>query len=522
MTVTTDIPTAKALRLARFAPLAAFIAVSLAVALPILMHPALPAVDLPNHIARYAIMVHPDGPLGTYYTVPDLSAVPNSAVDLLWWLTGMRGDPVRFANTIFAVYAINLVGAVMVLSRVFLGRWTVWPAVSGFLVYNAAFFWGFQNFLFSVPFALYGLALWLVTERRPLPVRLALFLPFAAVLYLMHLFAFLALAFLAFGCELRKLLDAGQAWPRQLAAGAVMALPFALPVLWMLAGSISEQGSRTEFGGIGRRYEALISPVATLTLGEETALPGIGLLGLLFLVACLLTIRARSGPRLVADRRMVMPFLVLLVASALAPHWLNGVALVQIRLPFITLAVLIAGTAWTELSPRLATLLVVLFTGLIGARSVEFERYAAMHDADIRNLATVLEDLPPGSRLLPLRAPPKSSISERLWHAQAYAVPLSQSFVPTLFQGVHALHVRPKWRDYTHPALYAITLKTAFQTPEKRPQAPGAYWRDWEHGFTHALIMDRIDPARITGQPLKELSHSGRFSLFEVTKQPDP
>lgn len=517
MTAAADTPSARAFQLSRLAPLVAFIAVSFAVALPIVMHAALPSVDLPNHIARYAIMAQPDGPLGDYYTVPAYAPVPNSAVDLIWLWSGMRGDPIRFANTIFAVYAVGLVGSVMVLSRVLLGRWTVWPAVSGFLVYNAAFFWGFQNYLFSIPFALLGFALWVATGHWSSVRRLMIFLPLAAGLYLMHLFAFVALALLACGWELRELIGAKGDRGSQFVRRFPMAMPFVLPVAWMLTHPISEQGSYTSLGSLARRLEALISPVSASPLDEAPAMGGLGQVGLAVLFLCLVTVFLRSGPRLVADRKIVVPFLMLLLAAALAPVWLNGVAFVHIRLPFVVLAVLIAGTSWHGLSARQGAALVVVFAALIGIRSLQFERFAAVNDREIGDLETVLQALPPGSRLLPLRAPGQQEM-QRLWHAQAYAVTQRQSFVPTLFQGVHALHVRPQWLEATHPAYFAIDIDNILPRPSDRLQVPGAFWRDWENVFTHALVLDRFDTALIKDQPLKVLAESGRFTLLEVER----
>lgn len=515
MTVVPDTQTSRSLQLSRNAPAAAFLAVSLAVAVPILIHATLPGVDLPNHIARYAVMANPTGELGQYYSVPGFAAVPNSAVDLIWLLTGMSGDPIRFANAIFALYAVNLVASVMVLSRVLHGRWTVWPVVSGFLVYNGAFFWGFQNYLFSVPFAIYGLALWIATERRPTAVRLLIFLPFAAVLYLMHLFAFMALALLAFARELQELIAAGSNWPRRLPERAAMAVPFLLPILWMLSGPTGEQGTHTSFGGLDQRIEALRSPVSTRALDEAPFLTSFGHLGLAILILCLLTVFRRSGPRLVAHRQIVVPVLVLALAAAAAPMWLNGVAYVQIRLPFVVLAVLIAGTSWRGVSTRQATLILSVFAILIGGRSILFERYAAMNDREFNDLETVLAELPPGSRVLPLRAPGHEGM-RRLWQAQAYAVTLRQSFVPTLFLGVHALQVRPEWLEYTNPALFAIDMRRILMPRSERPRARGAFWKDWEDVFTHALVMDSFDPALTADQPLREVGRSGRFTLLRV------
>ncbi|MGB5869715.1 MAG: hypothetical protein WBH04_05925 [Albidovulum sp.] len=519
MTTSTDIPAMPAVRYASLAPLIAFILAAVFAAVPIISHVNLPLVDLPNHIARYFVMAHPDGALSQYYTIPDLAMVPNSAADLLWRLTGMQGDPVRFANTIMAFYAVNLIASVMVLSRVVHGQWTVWPAASGFIVFNAAFMWGFQNFLFTVPFAIFGLALWLHTERKSLGIRLAIFVPFGAVLFFMHLFGFMALAIAAFGRETQKLVNSGASWRQALLSSAAMALPFLLPLGWLIAvtltGPENVAGSRTEFGPLLKVVHAFVSPVTELFFLESFSFWALGIFGFALFIVCFLTVFSKKGPRLVLDQRIKGPFIALLVAALLAPAWLNGVALVHIRLPVIVMALFFAGTGWKNISSRQAVILLLFFSTIIGIRAVEFERYAAKHDAEVADLAITLNDMPYGSRLLPLRAPGYES-RERLWHIQGYAVPMRQSFVPTLFQGVHGISVKKEWIDHSHPALHAVDARRAFD-PAQRADAAGYYWHDWERAFTHVLLIDEVGPDLKIPQFLTKVAQNGRFTLYRIT-----
>ena len=83
-------------------PLLGFAGVALMVAIPILAHPYLPLVDLPNHIARHHVAVALDGPLARYYSY-HVSLVPNSAADLAFMLFGDPANPLRFAQLTMAI-----------------------------------------------------------------------------------------------------------------------------------------------------------------------------------------------------------------------------------------------------------------------------------------------------------------------------------------------------------------------------------------------------------------------------------
>lgn len=184
----------------------ALLSVSLAISLPILHAEFLPLTDLPNHIARHFIATMGPGPLDDYYAYT-FALVPNTAADLAWLLFGGGGDPAAFARYTIAFYLFALVAATMFLARVVHGHWTLWSAAVGLVAYNANFFWGFQNYIVTMPFAIFVLALWLWSERLTVGQRLALLSPLIAGLYVLHLFAFVFLATAAFGRELQLLIE---------------------------------------------------------------------------------------------------------------------------------------------------------------------------------------------------------------------------------------------------------------------------------------------------------------------------
>lgn len=501
-----------------FAPLAALAVAACCTVLPILAHPHLPLTDLPNHIARHAIQAEPDGPLSHFYTVSS-KLVPNSAVDLLWRLTGFPGSPERFSQIVLATYALSLIAATMLLSRTVQGRWMTWPAASGLLVFNAPFFWGFENYVISVPFAIAALAIYLGTEERPTAQRCALLVPLALALYTMHLFGFAAFAIAAFGREVQRLMGAGAEWRRQLGSGLLLALPFLIPVGWMLTDILTSppapSGSLTKFGGLSSRFRLFTATFEAPGGMEGHWLNLLGIAGLVTILCCLSTLRRRDGARLLMAPKLIGPAVALAAATLAAPAWLNGVAFVSIRLPFVLLAVMLAGTSWTAQTARQARALALWVLLLLIARGVAFERLAAAHSAEVQDLVQVLDSLPAGSRLLPLRAAGMER-DRRLWHVQAYAVSLRGAFVPTLFQGVHDLQLKERFETSAHPALFSIDERRLLPVDPEDSQNAIAFLEDWQHKFTHALFLDVAPPTPYSQAMLSEVDRQGRFTLYRI------
>ena len=502
-------------------PLLAFFGVALLTLWPILSHLHLPLTDLPNHIARHHILSEgAAGPLAEYYSAR-LAIVPNAAADFLWYLAAGRIDPVRFSQWVMAFYAVNLITAAMVLSRALHGRWSLWPLAAALLVFNGNYFWGFQNFLTAAPFVIWGLALWLVMEDRGLRLRLPIFALYAMAMFVMHFFAFAILAFAVAGREVQRVIEAAPRQSgRQLASRATMGLPFVLPVIWLAWGVLTSgpsiQGNWTTWPS----WSTIILGIGSIT--EQTPAPSVafnvsGLVILALMAFAFRTMRFSIGPRLVFAPQMRGPILALLLAGLCAPFWLNGVAFVHIRIPFLLVVLTIAATRWEGCSPMAGRLIALTVVSLVSLRAVQVEGITARHDAETRDFLATIATLPEGARLLPLRGPGMEA-DVRLSHLQAYAVPTRNAYVPTLFQGVHLLELHEEWRDIAHPQWAAIDIRWALDpTRDAGIHAQPQFWRDWTAQFTHAVLFDEVEPAMLARLPLTEIARQGRFTLYAVT-----
>ncbi|WP_147125100.1 hypothetical protein [Shimia ponticola] len=506
---------------------ASWVALGVAVILCLLLYPLLgaqylPLTDLPNHMARHTIMadVAAGGPLTEYYTT-QFVLVPNSAADLLWRLLGYPGDAVAFSYWVMSFSAANLLLSTLVLARVVHGRWTAWSLAAGLMVYNCTFLFGFQNYSFTLPFAIYAFALYLRLETRALWLRALVFATIAPVLFLMHFFAFGVLGALAFGRELQKLAE-DRTWAA-LARGAIMGMPFVLPVLWLaygiLTGPASPAGSYTDFGTLQDRLNRFLTPIFALADDDVGPMNAHAVLITLALYAALATaVLPRIG--LTMARVMWGPVAVMVVVALAAPVWLSGVAMVDVRFVFVMILIAIAATRWPEMAFGRAVLLAAAVLGATGLRSAQINDWFQMHDQEMRDLMAVMsETVEPGDRVLPVRAPGRFN-DERLWHVQGYATATQKAFMPTLFQGVHAVQLRLEWADHATPTMHANPACAIFQSA---PPEPGSrtcrkepYTQGWDTKFNKVLAMEPLPAALVATAPLRLSAQVGRFQIYDV------
>jgi hypothetical protein len=496
----------------------AFLSAAFLTAGPMLMHLHLPLVDLPNHIARHSIATASPGPLDVYYTY-QLKLVPNAAADLAWIATGGAMDPSRFSQLTMAFYCLAFIGSIMGLSRFLHGHWSPWPAAASLVVFNACFFWGFQNFLVSVPFAILGLILWLWSERLPLTQRLLILSPFVLLLYVMHFFAFATLAVTTFGREIQRIAEAGKDWKSALLQASLLAIPYLIPILWLLSdvlfGPESPAGSKTSFGGLDSRLFVLTSISDGIFQALPVALKLTGWAIALAIVLFALTLLRKTGTALSLSPKMRGPLTALAIAAILSPTWLNGVAFVHVRFAFIAAALFFASTEWRNLPLRKAQILAAAILAILILRGVAFERYAANHTAETLDFIAATESIPAGERLLPVYNHRADGRDFRLWHIAANAVTYHQAFIPTLFQGVHALQVKPQWAKHAIAAGAPAPVQF-LDTDAARGLPSMEFVWDWQDKFTYLVMLDSDRSTLAPYDQLEFITLKGRFSLYRI------
>jgi len=509
--------------MSRKVPAILFFIVSALVCIPVLLHPYLPLVDIPNHIARLYIAANSGTALDAYYEY-SLHFQTNIAADLVWALGANRiWAPEVFSNLTFAFYAVSFLAAFMTLAKVVNGRWSIWPLTVNLVVFNAAYFWGFQNFLVTVPLAIFALAAWLSMEKTAVLTRVLVFILICMLLYLMHVFGLIVFLVAAFGRELQRVILAGKDWPIVFRNNFALAIPFSIPIAiafygWF-AGPENLFGGGSSFGSISQRLQSLVSPVYSDTSDASPWFNTTGYVTLVFLTIIFLTSRKKTGPRLVFSHKMIGPVVALAVLAAFTPAVLNGVALTHIRFPFILIALFIASTSWVDLSVRQATLLCALIALISLARLGMIERLTAYHSRQMEQLVTVLEYAPAGSRVLPIRNSTDGP-TNRFWHAQAYAVPTANAFVPTLFLGAHTVSLKEEWWDSAVAQGFSVPWQFLTQdlplVDNPNPLLSHRFIIDWQDKFTHILQLNKLPENSLAGLPLTLVFRNGDFALYEI------
>ncbi|WP_281983380.1 hypothetical protein [Thalassorhabdomicrobium marinisediminis] len=499
-------------------PFIAFILASFVAVVPILSHSYLPLVDLPNHIARHHIAANGHGALAQYYSSVS-TLTPNSAVDLLWAVWGFSGDPVEFSKYVMVFYAISFIGSTMFLARVIHGHWTLWSAAVSLLVYNGTFFWGFQNFVVSVPFCSLFLGFWLLSERKHLALRLAIFFPLASILYLMHLFVFASFAVAVFGREVQVQLSQKGHFRHRLGRLAVLMLPFVVPGVWLIydmsAAAPSPAGSHTEYGSFQDRIAGIFSPFISMNASSIPQIQILGFVSGIFVILSALTLFLKKGPRLVVSNSMAGPLISLSVAALLAPIWLSGVAFVHFRVPLILFAVFFAATQWRDLKRETAICLAIFVISVVGIRGFYMQKFVSEFDSDIHDLLKATQALPEGARVLPVRSPGMER-DRRLWHAQAYIVTKRDAFVPTLFLGTHSLQLHDKWSEYAHAALFGIDVRRILDQNTYAVSPDLKFIEEWERKYNYVLLLDHDTVDLHTDSRFSIEERVGRFTLYKI------
>jgi len=493
------------------------------ICVPILLHPHLPLVDLPNHIARLYIAATSETALDQYYSY-DLSFQTNTAVDFLWLKIGQSFMSAEvFSNAMIAVYAVGFISAIMVLARVIHGRWSIWPLAANLVVFNASYFFGFANYLLTVPAAIFAFALWLWLDRQSVWVRAIIFIPICICLYAMHLLGLLILIALVFGREVQVIMMAGRSWMQVLGRNIPLAIPFAVTTAMLFYAKLTQPenlfGNVTNYGAFTSRIEALTSPFHSFLSEWPLWFHLCGSLILFTVFALFLTLGFRAGPRLRLEQKMIGPSLSLFVLALCIPEVLTGVAFAHIRFPFALIGILIAASTWVELKPRQSGILFSVLIILSAARVISVEHMTREHSTTVQELRSVLAHVPEGARILPVRD--GHQFPDRLlWHMQAHAVPAAHAFVPTLFLGSHGLKLDEAFWESAFAQGVSISIELFLNpppaNPNSHPLSSFSIFENWEEKFTHVLVLTSFEQTTFDDLPLQVVSQSGDFTLFRI------
>ena len=152
-----DHPPTPAGDLSGLAIAALFVAVTIAVSIPVITHPLPPLSDYINHLATAHVVdaIGNDPDLNRFYRI-EWQPIPNLMMDLVVPVLHRFLD-IYVAGRIFTVSIfVGILSGTLVLNRALNGRWSALPLIAAPFLYNGVLLVGVMNYLFGIGLALWG------------------------------------------------------------------------------------------------------------------------------------------------------------------------------------------------------------------------------------------------------------------------------------------------------------------------------------------------------------------------------
>jgi uncharacterized membrane protein len=385
-----------------------------------------PLVDYPNHLARMHILMlnGADATLNNFYQI-DWQVLPNLAMDLIVPALG-RVVGLELAGKVFlSATLLGMFTGTIALHYAVHRRWSTWPLVAGFFVYNSFLLFGFLNYIFGVGAAFWLAALWLLHRERG--VAWYFFPPMALGLFFSHLMSFGIYLAIIGAYELAQI-DGRQSWRSVTLRAAQVALQVVPAVtLLFLASPTGEGESGPLFAEIARKvtgFRYIFTNYSPLLDFKGTAIP---------LSLALFFGLATGGIKIA--RRMYLPLAAMLLLYFMMPHILMTSVGAWRRFSLPIAMLFIASTDWYVTNKRLntvvAALACVLFFARLGVVGAEWKK----QDAEIASIRKMFRSIPDGSRVQVLYLTRDSSESPWTYrsHLPLWSIIDRHVFVPTLF-----------------------------------------------------------------------------------------
>jgi hypothetical protein len=476
--------------------LLAALALTIALASPLLLVDVPPVLDYPNHLARIFVLAHPHDPVLSQFYAPHWRIVPNLGMDVLGTAL-LKVLPVHVGGRLLLALSLfaPLIG-VVAYHRAVSGRFSLWPLASGVIATSGIFHFGFMNFLLSLGLALGCAAMWLVLRRRSVWLATAAGALFVTVIFFTHVFGVILFTLLIGADELARLLarrSTGQPIAREtLLVGMHVALASSPAVLLFALCPLSEgRMSIGPWGGIHKLW-ALFTPVMTTNIGL-TLITGVAV----FSTFVLLRRRARWAPG------AWFTLAVLSLLFVVAPSSIKDGTFIDMRL-----ALMIALVAFASMDPRPtrqgAIAVALLFAVLIGVKSNYIASTWIAHRGDLADVRAAISAVAPGGKVLVARGqtgksmetPKPARILPRAYRLDGQLGALlaieRKAFWPLMFAdpAQQPLDILPPYRAISNPLDEPIDLPYL----QGDDALAAGYITNWRKNFDHVLLIDAPNP----------------------------
>lgn len=416
----------------------------LLVAVPLLAPQYPPLMDLPGHMARYAISTRLDDPVIAQFYAFEWALVGNVGFDVLVYALAPFLD-IESATKLVLIATVlaNALGLVC-LSKAVHGRIQASVLLALPLIYGHSFMLGFVNYVLAIALAVWGLWLWIrLTLSDRYRLRTIVFPLVALIVWAAHAVGWIVLGAACsawlLSYNLHRLESRGEAIGKTFVA----CLPLAIPAIVQLLAS-DGAGGLAMTGFLDLR---VMARWAVMLLRDRWFAWDIASAALIYGTLALAAFKI-FGLRL--DPHLKWAALAVLALFLFGPREMNaGSDFVSSRILTFACIVGLVAIDTRGMTPSRRKLFLALSLAFVTARmaahTVSFVRY----DASMRHQLQALRLVPEGSRIAAFAAMPcRSSLdnwaANRLESVAAMAVVRKNAYIGSLWAvpGLHLLRIR--------------------------------------------------------------------------------
>ena len=510
---------------ARRVTLTLLLLVSLAVLPPLFATTIPPLHDYPFHLARMDAIAALTGEINhpTHYQLGSF-LLPNVAMDVATLGLTAIVSPMVAGRVFLGVVLLTMLTGTVALHRAIHDRWSPWPLVAAFFLYNWIFLFGFMNYLFGVGIMLWSLAAWLALRRANVVIRLAAGTMLAVITLFCHLVAFGLFGVVLGGLALS---DAFTYWraTRRLAIGTLLipAVPIGITlalfvILSPTAGEVRQPFVYADWYG----WKPLVA--------YRTLLWSIPWLNVVTIVPIVLLVAiAAWRRRFRVSKMMLAPIGFLIVTFFVMPNNLFGGQYADARLPIAILLIVLASVDLVWVPSRVFIAVAALAIVLLVVRGAAITKQWRDEAPLIAGYQAAFKLLPAGATLYVASVEPfpkiayDSPVEFARWHPPLkHLVSLASIgkdvFVPSTWADPHQQPisvepggVRAKKLQGDNPFLTPTAEILAEDADKVRAiREPGTQSNDF---------MLLLRPESLKGLPasgLTPIAHGNSFALFRI------
>jgi hypothetical protein len=469
-----------------------------------------PLQDLPNHLARIAILTSsPTNAIQEFYK-PSWSVLPNLGIDVL--LVGLsKIMSLAFASKVAVSVAVVLwLAAPFALHAAAYKRFSIVPIVSSLAVYNLTFEMGFLNFYFGSSLFVFGFAIWIALESQQLLLRAAVGLLISYILFFSHLFVFATFAICVLVWEL--IAAWGSIFSRKTSQRELILLgsTFGPPTATFIFLSPHSDGKL--FVGLLSQWTRGLSQALLSKIDYIDRLIPVGWNGEVYAAAlvCALFIAAIYCRPPGMDGRLLACCLAMAALLLALPPFVAGGSNVDWRM-IAPLALLFAGSIRLVLPKWISVIAFLASAALLGSESISVSEVWKKGESNYVSFSSLLTEIPAGSRMyystigmsFPQAEKPPSVLNE-----SSFALIEKCIVVPSIFafRSQQPLSIQPGYLE-VHNKLWLPFNETVDSVD----------WSFVEKNSDFVVLASDNAQADVDRPTLHLLKRVGQFNLYEVS-----